>query len=514
MKRTKLAAFFVVLLFGFIFLFLPTHTMYAASDPSPSQTETNKSSKEIITARVMYRGLRVRLRPTVSARSLGALYIGDQVTVIGRSGNWLNVTTRFGSGWIASRYVKLSKPIRSIPVIKISTVKAQTAVHAELTEMARTVPEQIVPDPITTKPIVDEPKIAAKVAVQRNTVSFKGLSKHVMQNLVLATVIVPEAILRNQPSDAAIVLRTVRQGYTFLVIGKDPTFRWLLVQDSAGPGWVAIDSVSTSGSLENVPTTTASVLSVPPSQSSQPQPVPPQPQPPQPIIQPGQAVAHVNQGRLRVRQGPSTQTATLGFLLTGEDVGVVARTADSAWLQVNTRFGTGWIARQFTTLNVDVNALLVIQNSPPFATVKFRQGVRVRMGPSTQYPVVKRFRQGIGLQVIGSNGSDWLQVLLPDGGAGWLRIDTVTLWGTIQQVPVLTVPAVAQIVSYRVRIRHDPTIASQVLSVGKLGQVYTVVGRDTNRTWWQIQGDFGTGWISARYVRVAGVPGSVPVVAR
>jgi SH3-like domain-containing protein len=201
-------------------------------------------------------------------------------------------------------------------------------------------------------------------------------------------------------------------------------------------------------------------------------------------------------------------------LLTGENVGVVARTADSAWLQVNTRFGTGWIARQFTSLNIDVNALLVIQDSPPFATVKFRQGVRIRMGPSTQYPVVRRFRQGIGLQVIGSNGTDWLQVLLPDGGAGWLRIDTVTLFGTIQQVPVLTVPAVAQIVSYRVRIRHDPTIASAVLSVGKLGQVYTVIGRDSNRTWWQIQGDFGTGWISATYVRVAGVPSSVPVVAR
>jgi uncharacterized protein YgiM (DUF1202 family) len=514
MKRTKLAACFAVFLFGFIFLLLPTQMTRAASDPSPSQTEADKSKKEIVIARVMYRSLRVRLRPTVGARILGALNTGDRVTVIGRSGNWLNVKTRFGSGWIAARYVKLNKPIRTVPVIRLSSAKAKAAVRPEMTEMARILPEQTVPEPVKAKPVVEETKDETKVPVLRNIVSFSGVSKHVMQNLVLATVIVPEAILRNQPSDAAIVLRTVRQGYTFLVIGKDPSFRWLLVQDSAGPGWVGVDSVSTSGSLENVPITTASVLSVPPSQSTQPQPLPPQPQPPQPVIQPGQGVAHVNQGRLRVRQGPSTQTATLGFLLTGENVGVVARTADSAWLQVNTRFGTGWIARQFTSLNIDVNALLVIQDSPPFATVKFRQGVRIRMGPSTQYPVVRRFRQGIGLQVIGSNGTDWLQVLLPDGGAGWLRIDTVTLFGTIQQVPVLTVPAVAQIVSYRVRIRHDPTIASAVLSVGKLGQVYTVIGRDSNRTWWQIQGDFGTGWISATYVRVAGVPGSVPVVAR
>ena len=70
------------------------------------------------------------------------------------------------------------------------------------------------------------------------------------------------------------------------------------------------------------------------------------------------------------------------------------------------------------------------------------QQANLRLGPSTDYPVVKVFTAGTILNISGQNSQgDWLRIRLPEGNDGWiLRL----LTDFADTVPVLAAPPLAQ----------------------------------------------------------------------
>ena len=60
-------------------------------------------------------------------------------------------------------------------------------------------------------------------------------------------------------------------------------------------------------------------------------------------------------------------------------------------------------------------------------------------------------------------------------------------------------------------VREGPGTAFVILGVVHRGDRLPIVGRDANRLWWQVESPFGTGWVMARYIVVAGDVGGVEV---
>jgi uncharacterized protein YraI/uncharacterized protein YndB with AHSA1/START domain len=70
----------------------------------------------------------------------------------------------------------------------------------------------------------------------------------------------------------------------------------------------------------------------------------------------------------------------------------------------------------------------------------------------------------------------------------------------------------ATVITGRLNVRNAPSaINSQVLIKIDNGQIYPVLGRNADSSWWQINVNGITGWVSGRYVQVSGA-GGVPVI--
>lgn len=72
------------------------------------------------------------------------------------------------------------------------------------------------------------------------------------------------------------------------------------------------------------------------------------------------------------------------------------------------------------------------------------QGSEVRAGPGAEYDIIAQAQPNELLQVTGRNtGGDWLEVVKPDGGRGWISILRLRVNILLDQVPLVTLPPTA-----------------------------------------------------------------------
>jgi uncharacterized protein YgiM (DUF1202 family) len=231
--------------------------------------------------------------------------------------------------------------------------------------------------------------------------------------------------------------------------------------------------------------------------------------------QPSQAtlIATVNVAKLNVRRAPRITSSIIGTYGKGEEILLIGRTQGSVWLQVSTDFGIGWIANGFATLSGSSRELPITTVIPPFLTVSALPSVNVRLGPSEEYDILTQLPRGVEVDVVGIHKRPlWYLVAMPDvGPIGFVRGDTVVVDGPTANLPEFArVPVLARVVSYRVRVHSEPTLASPTIATVRLATRYEVVGLDVRRNWWLIQGPFGRGWILAAYVNVFGSLDGLP----
>jgi uncharacterized protein YraI len=213
-------------------------------------------------------------------------------------------------------------------------------------------------------------------------------------------------------------------------------------------------------------------------------------------------VAHLN-----VRRAPRLTSGIIGKLSQDTPFLIIGRTLGAVWVQVQGDFGIGWADREFIRFDGTVRDLPVTQVIPPFLTISGVPFVHVRVGPSEIYPIVADILPGVDIDIIATHQrASWYEVALPDDGpTGWVRSDTVIVDGPINTLPdVPSLPILAQVVSYRVNVHSDPLLDAPVIGVARYQRFYTVVGLDSRRNFWQIEGPFGTGWILSAYVKVFG----------
>lgn len=221
----------------------------------------------------------------------------------------------------------------------------------------------------------------------------------------------------------------------------------------------------------------------------------------------GEIIATIKADRLNVRRIPDTLGSVLGILTRDERVQAVGRDRVSAWLEVVTPFGVGWVSARYISASDTILKLPVTEDLiPPFATVTTSPSVLVRAGPQREYPTVANVPLGTELDVIGLHRDNTYVQVETEGGVGWVSLQVVAVTGNVNALRTTDreAPALAQINAYRVRVRTAPNTSAPIIARVRLGERYFLRDQDELGNWYLIEGDFGLGWISARHVLVIG----------
>lgn len=168
-------------------------------------------------------------------------------------------------------------------------------------------------------------------------------------------------------------LRSIPAGAALTVTGRSPDGRWLAAFAGDGvAGWVAASALRLYGAddltvveeaISMAPVATILAEAMKPvgrsmsdyllSLTATPEPS---------IVIEGLANGVVSSSvRLNLRNAPDRNASIVGKIEPQANVTVMARSADSAWLQVQSASGEGWVSSEFVRLNGDVNALPVAE---------------------------------------------------------------------------------------------------------------------------------------------------------
>lgn len=125
---------------------------------------------------------------------------------------------------------------------------------------------------------------------------------------------------------------------------------------------------------------------------------------------------------------------------------------------------------------------------------------------------IARVFEGQQFTIVGRDATaNWFQIRLPDGNTGWVSSAYFRVIN-FSGVPVTNSDYIqGRVLSNRLNLRETPTTAARSLGQISRGQVYRVLGKTADSTWYQLRLPSGiTGWVTARWLYVTD-PARVPV---
>lgn len=242
----------------------------------------------------------------------------------------------------------------------------------------------------------------------------------------------------------------------------------------------------------------------------------------------------VNTNALNVRTAPDLRADIIVTLPGGSGVDIIGRNANSSWYEVRLNDGQiGWVAALYLVERGGQGENAVRQNSdqiaglpPAIGVIRGAVRVNVRISPDPLAAVLRIAGGGERVTLLQrNNGSTWYLVRFEDGAQGWVYSDYVSFYlGAPENAETVSVPAAAQpstvfsnglVNQPRLNVRSlpDPN-AAIVDSIGYQTRV-TVIGRNANTTWLQVDANGISGWVYAPFVTPnVGNFANAPVTAR
>lgn len=244
--------------------------------------------------------------------------------------------------------------------------------------------------------------------------------------------------------------------------------------------------------------------------------------------------AVIDTGALNVRQGPGIQYASATIVYNGQTVTLLGRNENSSWAKIRTISGhEGWVNVEYIIPNVTISTLPIATSSaaplptplPPVAP----GGIAVRSGPGFNYPAAGFVNNGSFVNLLGRNGNaTWVKVSANnDTLVGWMNASVIETSQSIYNLPVVdgTAPnptpapppsgaASATITTGSLNVRSGPGLGFNVLGQVHLGQVVTLLGRNSAGTWVKIPtyGGLSEGWISVAYIQANIAISNLPII--
>lgn len=131
-----------------------------------------------------------------------------------------------------------------------------------------------------------------------------------------------------------------------------------------------------------------------------------------------QSTAKSIESGLRIRSGPGTGYSVLGTLNQGETVSVVNVQDD--WIQVNSKFGTGWVSSIYlemeeTNPTSDSNTT----SQEPSTVTVLHNRTNIRAASSLEAPIIQTANEGDSFNVTNKD-NDWYEVQLTNGFKGYI----------------------------------------------------------------------------------------------
>lgn len=195
------------------------------------------------------------------------------------------------------------------------------------------------------------------------------------------------------------------------------------------------------------------------------------------------ATAVVKGGWLRLREGASAASKTISAYYTGTTVTILGGSGN--WYQVRTPDGkTGYMSATYLTITGSITGGQVDENTA--ATVKSGNGkpVRLRSGPSVNYPILASYAVGTPLTIL-STGDTWSKIRI-NGRTGYMMNEFIKTYG--YGGDSVAGGYTAYVVSGNgktVVLRSGPSKSYEVLASYKVGQMATVL--EYGATWCRVR---------------------------
>lgn len=138
--------------------------------------------------------------------------------------------------------------------------------------------------------------------------------------------------------------------------------------------------------------------------------------------------------------------------------------------------------------------------------------LNVRNGPGTSFAQIATLAAGQTVGLTGRNtDATWLQINLPDGGAGWVSgfyiapnalLTSLPMSAAIASVPSIGGPTTAVVTGTQIlNVRTGPGLGFNAFTTLNAGQSIGLEGRDASATWIQVSlPDNQLGWVSSEFI--------------
>lgn len=200
-------------------------------------------------------------------------------------------------------------------------------------------------------------------------------------------------------------------------------------------------------------------------------------------------------GWLRLREGPTTSSATITSYYTGTQVEILGATGN--WYHVRTPDGrTGYMSASYLNLgesSASGTATVISYNG---------YGVRLRTGPSTGYRVIRTYPVGTPATVL-QRGSNWSRISI-NGTVGYMMSKFLS-FGSYTPSGSETVVCYATIWSrngYGVRLRTGPSTSYSKIGVYSVGTRVEVL--EKGAVWDKIRVGSRVGWMMNEFLNYYG----------
>lgn len=421
-----------------------------------TQSSTRPSLAVIGIAAAMGDNVSVRQGPGRNHSPVDTLTQGELAGIYGRdaTGQWLYVQTLSRAfGWLAYGDVRTLDTLADAPVLPPDLLANLSVSTAGSTQSA------------TANSVETTSSIATEATVRQ------PLELNTLTTIATARVSSASLNIRQRPGVDFQRFGSLPQGEELSILAVNRDKLWVLVQTSMGQfGWVYINGLDLNDLPDNslqvttlapdanhpndqvapvVPLTSSSVSAVPassPATASNPAVVAAVVDSPSPTASlPGNTLAvkttaNVDQ-KIDLRRGPATTYGAVDELTVDEMVTVRATNERGDWLVVETRDSgaVGWASVDALTVAAPVDSSAYVVSGWIESN-----DVRLRNGPGIIYGEIGPVAINDFVSILALNeGRNWLLVETLSGGQGWLPLNLVEVSGSLNNLPELSSPPVA-----------------------------------------------------------------------
>jgi len=233
------------------------------------------------------------------------------------------------------------------------------------------------------------------------------------------------------------------------------------------------------------------------------------------------------------RTGPGKIFNQMSVLNVGKRVEVIGRSSVSNYWIVKNPGGSGtcWLWGQYATI-IGQTANLPVWDTPPTptpvisgtptssdVTLKVSVPTNCRMGPGLAYDKVSVLQPGKMVNVVARHATaDFWVIENPIGdGTCWVWGKYATLSGSPESLPIQDIPLTQTGVTLKVSVdtncRIGPGIPYDIVTILRIGNTVSVVGKHATTDFWVIDNPSGNGtcWVWGEYATVIGPTKNLPV---